>query len=39
MKKSFQYKAKKNGSAPLTGEQEAYSKDEIEKALKKSWLY
>ncbi|TVQ10955.1 MAG: type II secretion system F family protein [Balneolaceae bacterium] len=34
-KQTFQYKAKKNGTAPLIGEQEAYSKDEIEKALKK----
>ena len=34
-KQKYQYKAKKNGAIPLTGEQEAYSKEEIEKALKK----
>jgi len=34
-KKVFMYKAQRNGKAVVTGEQEAYSKEELEKALVK----
>ncbi len=33
-KETFQYKIKKNGKKAVTGEQEAYSKEELEKALR-----
>jgi type IV pilus assembly protein PilC len=35
MKQNFMYKAKRNGKPPVKGEQEAYSKEELEKALVK----
>lgn len=34
-KRIFQYKVRKNGQKPINGEQEAYTKEELEKALQK----
>ncbi|MGD8748815.1 MAG: type II secretion system F family protein, partial [Balneolaceae bacterium] len=34
-KQTFQYKVKRGSKKPVTGEQEAYSKEEVEKALVK----